>query len=118
MSHSKTSNKFLLSSVIALALVSPLPLGKALADDTSSLRFKTPATCTTEAGSVVNVTPGRYLPESKWLELDTAYRALEDRVTRAEAEARSLKESDSPGWKIPALFFAAGIVAGGFALSR
>ena len=117
MSHSKTSNRFLLSSAIALALVFPLSLGKALADDTS-FRFKTPATCTTEAGSVVNVTPGRYMPESEWLELDVSYKALEDRATRAEAEAMSLKESDSPGWKLPALFFMAGIAIGGYALGR
>lgn len=117
MSASRTSNKILLSSAIALALVYPPYLGAAVADDTS-LRFKTPAVCTTEGGSTVSVPPGRFLPERHWVALDIEFRDMEDRVTRLEAENKSLKatESDGPGWKLPTLALLVGIAIGAYTL--
>jgi len=67
--------------------------GHARAD--GPLRFKTPAQCTTEGGSKVDIAPGRYIPEPEWQHLDRLYTGLENDVTRLTAENNSYKESGS-----------------------
>ena len=77
------------------------------------LKFKTPATCTTEGGSKVDIAPGRYIPEPEWQELDKLYINLEDSVTRLEAEKKSYKESGSSvSWYQIGAALSAGIALG------
>ena len=103
------SNKFKVSALVVLLVLSLAPR---VAGADTSLRFKTPAVCKTEGGSIVNIDPGRYLPEPVWMDLDTDYKVMETRLTRLEAENKSLRQSDkgvSWGWSVAGL--AAGTLA-------
>jgi len=103
----RNKTRFLLSALVVLLVLSLAP-GVAGAD--SALRFKTPAVCKTEGRSIVNIDPGRYLPEPVWIDLDLDYKTQEDKITRLEAENKSLRQSDSGvGW----VWTLTGIVAGG-----
>ena len=103
------------SFVTAVAIVVPLLLPvTAVAED--SLRFKTPATCTTGGGSVVDISPGRYMPEDVYLEWDARYKAHENAITRLEAENASLKSNVKTeslvGWKTAVGAAMLGVFAG------
>lgn len=108
-------SKYILSLALAVAMLSaPLPRAWADSGAGDSLRFKTPAVCTTEGGSVVNVSPGRYLPETTWLDLEADYKEKEEALTRLEAENKSLRsDAGSVGWGLG--LTAAAFVAGGLA---
>lgn len=69
---------------------------KAVAED--SLRFKTPATCTTEGGSTVQLEPGRYIPEDTWEDINESYKKNADAITRLEAENKYLKDNADESW--------------------
>lgn len=103
-----------LSWAVVLAVVIPLLLWPRWVSAQDSLIFTTPAQCTTEGGSKVDLTPGRYLPEQTWEEFDVSFRLQEDTITRLKAENESLKKQDEPliGWKSALFALGTGIVAG------
>lgn len=101
-------SRFLPFVVAIVVLVSTRP---AIAD--GALRFKTPATCTTDGGSTVQVQPGRYIPEAQWTDLELRYKENEKKIVALEAETKALREYDpGPGWKIAPIAVLAGIVVG------
>jgi hypothetical protein len=76
---------------LALALLSPtLLVGDASA---GPVRFKSPVTCTTEAGSSIKLPPGFYLSAELWAKLDLETRRLQALEVRLGAENKSLKKS-------------------------
>ncbi len=111
------SIKRLLSLVAATAVL--LLAVEAAADDFPFLKFNTPAVCTTEGGSIVDLSPGRYIPEPSWKILENEWKVLENTSTRLTAENKVLRRDDSVvGWKSVAAALIAGVLIGGYALDR
>lgn len=82
------------------------------------IRFTVPVQCSAE-GKTIDLEPGRYLPEESWVELDAEMVALQDDVTRLEAENASLLESSSGGdWRLVLAGTVVGMAVGAYALSR
>lgn len=104
---------------LVVVLVVSLLATSAAAEDFPFLRFKTPAVCTTEGGSTVNIPIGRFIPEESWDQIDTEWQIMEDNTTRLEAENKHLKASESPvGWKTSLAGSIVGILIGRYALKR
>lgn len=105
-----------IAACVAVAII--CYASEAGADETSALRFRTPARCTTEGGSTVDLAPGRYLPEPTWTALDLEVRRLQDVETRLSAENAVLRQNAEPHrstWILAGLALAAGIGVGVYA---
>jgi hypothetical protein len=111
-----------LVSTVAAALVLLLAMRTAAGDTLvvqESLKFLTPATCTTEGGSTVNLSPGRYVVESTWLGLERQAVEDENLITKLIAENEHLKDSEPMiGWKTATAALIVGILVGAYALDR
>jgi hypothetical protein len=79
------------------------------------LHIKSPSTLTTEKGSTLRLPPGYFLDEPTWKDKDAHVRAVEDDLTRKNAENASLRKSASKqwfDWKVVVAAAAAGFAAG------
>lgn len=88
-----TSKRSLSLSIALAALFALSPVRVALAEDV--LELKTPATCETEGGSTVTLTPGMFITKTTWERLEADYKRSQNRVTYLEAEAKVLREADT-----------------------
>lgn len=85
-----------------------------------ALQFERGPRCTV-GPILLNLAPGRYLPEPTWGKLDTEVKRLQDAETRLGAENGSLRKSlaeSGPGWGTVGLALGtllAGILAGAVA---
>lgn len=85
---------------------------RAAAEPDPPMEFKTPATCQTDGGSTVRVSPGVYMSTETWERLDTEVRRLQESETRLRAERDSiLDDVDASRWKF-VVGAASGIVVG------
>jgi hypothetical protein len=69
----------------------------------------------------ITLPPGHFVDTGTWSAIDTELRAARDRVTKLEAENKSLRASaDSwqPGWKLMALTLLAGAAGGWYVHAR
>lgn len=105
-------------SMVAAAAVLLLTANAATGDFSKALRFKSPAVCQTEGGSTVNLDPGRYLPEPTWVEIDTGWKKMENRITHLEAENKALDSTDPAVLISAVVALIGGILIDRYALDR
>lgn len=99
---------------VACVVVALLVLeARAVADPITHL--KSPSTVTTDKGATLRLPPGYFLDEPTWTEKDAHMRAVEDELTRKNAENASLRKSASKqwfDWKVVVAAAVAGFSAG------
>jgi len=78
---------------LVLALAVTVPTLLPLTAGAEPIRLKSPATCTTEAGSTVELPPGVFLSADLWIKLELETQRLQEIEIRLTAENDSLRKS-------------------------